>query len=191
MSSARSGSSDSLLQLLRHCSGTLAQDVAIRLDPTGRIAVTPEILIEDVLQQAQREFDGSDCKTESELRNWLMEILKQRLEAAQQEAPSSAPLNGASQIVLLEDSKVLPDDQTAFRGIAVAVDSISKQRRMEVEAAVNELPQTMKTIVLLHNRDGYSFDEIAARTGRTADEARIAWARAIEHLSELLQPGES
>ena len=183
---ARTGSSASRSQLFNFCSNDMIQAATIRLNSIGITTVIPEAFVQIVLQKAEHEFDSSICQTEPEFRDWLTGMMNNHLNRLQHDILGGELLNGSSQIVLLEESNFHPDERTSVRETPLVKQPMSKENRDAVEAAVDLLPEPLRLVLLLHNRDGYSFDDIAARTGRTIDETRLSWARAIELLKDHL-----
>lgn len=188
---ARSGSNESLTRLLERSVAKLLQTATVRLGATEQAAMSPEAFVQIVLQDAERDFVISRCETKTEFDDWLNSLLENHLDTLQQTTSSESIFDGSFPIVLQEESNVYPDDRTSIQQGSVVEEPMSKEFREAVEAAVNRLPEPLRVILLLHNRDGYSFDDIAARTGRTPDEARISWAKAIELLKDLLPRDEA
>ncbi|HQU33112.1 MAG: hypothetical protein B7Z68_09890 [Acidobacteria bacterium 21-70-11] len=61
--------------------------------------------------------------------------------------------------------------------------------RVDLEAALGQLPATARAVIWLHDVEGYSHDEIAVMAGRTASFSKSQLARAHARLRELLAPG--
>ena len=61
--------------------------------------------------------------------------------------------------------------------------------RVDLEAALAQLPATTRAVIWLHDVEGYSHDEIAVMAGRTASFSKSQLARAHARLRELLAPG--
>jgi len=57
-----------------------------------------------------------------------------------------------------------------------------------VRAALNQLPFDQRTIVVLREIDGLSYDEIAESLGVAVGTVRSRLARAREHLRRILRP---
>jgi RNA polymerase sigma-70 factor (ECF subfamily) len=61
--------------------------------------------------------------------------------------------------------------------------------RVDLEAALAQLPATTRAVIWLHDVEGYSHDEIAVMAGRTASFSKSQLARAHARLREVLAPG--
>jgi RNA polymerase sigma-70 factor (ECF subfamily) len=75
------------------------------------------------------------------------------------------------------------DDEAVFGGRSIAGDL---ETRMDLEAALESLPQGSRTVFVLHDMEGYSHDEIAQMTGIAAGTARAQLWRARRALMKLL-----
>jgi RNA polymerase sigma factor (sigma-70 family) len=60
--------------------------------------------------------------------------------------------------------------------------------RLDLEAALGRLSATARAVVWLHDVEGYTHDEIAALTGRTASFSKSQLARAHSRLRDWLEP---
>ena len=54
--------------------------------------------------------------------------------------------------------------------------------------ALVSLPELDRELVLFHQEQDLSFEEIGQRTRRSTEEVRRLWGLAILHLSRLLRP---
>jgi RNA polymerase sigma factor (sigma-70 family) len=57
----------------------------------------------------------------------------------------------------------------------------------ELEEALNELPDEQRDVFIAHELDGYSFKEIAARTGNSVNTLLSRKHYAVLHLRQRLQ----
>ena len=63
-------------------------------------------------------------------------------------------------------------------------------RREAIEqlgTAIAELPEDFRQVVYLRYHDGLSYEEIAARIGKTEEATRKFWSRALVTLSERMK----
>lgn len=60
------------------------------------------------------------------------------------------------------------------------------QQRLDLEIALDLLPPAARTVVWLHEVEGYTHDEIASMTGMTASYSKSQLARAYQRLRERL-----
>jgi RNA polymerase sigma-70 factor (ECF subfamily) len=62
-------------------------------------------------------------------------------------------------------------------------------QRLDLEAALAQLPPAARAVVWLHDVEGYTHEEIAEMTGLTASFSKSKLARAHARLKGLLEPG--
>jgi DNA-directed RNA polymerase specialized sigma24 family protein len=63
-------------------------------------------------------------------------------------------------------------------------------QRAAVDDVLLRLPDDMKTVIELRNKEGLSFTEIGASMRCSSDAARKLWARGIERMQQLLLNGD-
>jgi len=56
----------------------------------------------------------------------------------------------------------------------------------EVNRVLEELPARYVQVILLHSRDGRTFEEIGRLLGKTPEAARKLWERAVKELQTRL-----
>ena len=54
--------------------------------------------------------------------------------------------------------------------------------------ALEQLPEHYQQVIRWRSWERLSFEEIARRTGRSAEAARKLWTRAVDELALLLEP---
>jgi RNA polymerase sigma-70 factor (ECF subfamily) len=53
-----------------------------------------------------------------------------------------------------------------------------------LRAAIERLPADYRRVMELRYTEGLSFEEVGRRLGRSADAARMLWARAVDRLRQ-------
>ena len=79
----------------------------------------------------------------------------------------------------------LPEDDDEAVGYAPAAPDV--HGRLDLEIALGLLPATARTVVWLHDVEGYTHEEIGALLGQTASFSKSQLARAYARLRELLE----
>lgn len=64
---------------------------------------------------------------------------------------------------------------------------LRRERRDRVQDAINRLPETFRSAVLLHDYEGLSHDDIAEMMGINPAAARKRYSRALKALGDLLK----
>src|SRR5262249_55786718 len=184
---ARRGSAAALGQVLETCRAYLLAIANQELDAELKAKVGPSDVVQDSFLEANRDFEKFNGRTQEDLRAWLRRILlhnvanvrrqfqeteKRRVD---REVPLSVALGGPVENGLIAD-RPTPGSEVA------AQEQITKML-----LAVEQLPEHYRDVLRLRHQEGQSFDDIGARTGRSAEAARKVWARAVEMLKELLK----
>jgi RNA polymerase sigma-70 factor (ECF subfamily) len=65
--------------------------------------------------------------------------------------------------------------------------AIVSERERLVQEALNQLPEPLRTAIVLHDYQGLGHQEIARLTGLTHDAARKRYSRALASLGQLLE----
>ncbi len=182
---AREGSAAALGKLLEACRNYLLSIANEELSEPLRAKIAPSDLVQDTALEAFRDFASFQGARLEELLGWLRRILvnnvanaSRRFEATGKRqisrelrwADQAAQLNG------LEDGEPSPSSVVA-----------AGELQQRVERALNQLSTDLRTVILLRNREGYSFAEIGIEMGRSAEAARKLWARAIDSLQKELR----
>ncbi len=153
-----------------------------------RKRVPNEADAEDLLQEVFFEVVEADRLMEPVQRwsAWMFQIARNRIidffRKRRLEASESDPVavSDEGQALLLED--VLPSRDAgpaAAYARTVLLD--------EIEEALDELPQEQRDVFIAHEIEGYSFKELAARTGASVNTLLSRKHYAVLHLRRRLQ----
>ena len=63
---------------------------------------------------------------------------------------------------------------------------LKRERELEVAAAVDQLPDDYREVILLRNLQRLSFNEVAERMDRSRPAAQMLWLRALRQLESVL-----
>jgi len=66
-------------------------------------------------------------------------------------------------------------------------EALRSERERSVRRALMELPESLRTVVLLRDFEGWSHEEIAGMIGASAPAVRKRYSRALSRLGELLE----
>jgi RNA polymerase sigma-70 factor (ECF subfamily) len=148
----------------------------------------------DVVQQScleahrdLRRFEGGNLPG---FMQWMEAILRanvadlrRRIEARKRRGQDELSLDD-SQSSKIQDLKENLQDPGLRAHPSGLTGSSSKD--LELDQALERLPEDYRTVILLRHRDKLSFAEIGAQTGRSMDAARMLWTRAIKRLQSEL-----
>jgi RNA polymerase sigma-70 factor (ECF subfamily) len=187
LTAARAGCPDALGRLLEHyrpillslCVGVLAPDLRGKADESD--------LVQDSLLEAQKDFPTFRGERPEELLAWLKRILSHNLANFRRHYLDAQGRNVRREVPLpAVGSDVLPGAHIASDS-AYPDEKVARQEELQrLQSAIDELPEPVREVVMLRQRDGLSFEEIGTRLGRTPDGARQVWWRAIQQLRTRL-----
>lgn len=178
MDQARAGSNTALGHLLdafRSYLLVVARDaVATRL----RGKLDPADLVQDTSLEAFRTFSDFEGELHEQLLAWLRRILlnnvadvSRRYQYTQKRQISREASLDPPDALDPIDSRPTPDELAAMLEMQTMLDR-----------SLEQIPEHMRAVILLRQREYLSFARIGAQTGRSADAARKLWVRAVARL---------
>ena len=183
LSAARAGSRDALGQTLDQCRGYLLEVAKRALGPGLRAKGGASDLVQETFLEAQRRFAQFDGESNGQLRAWLRSLLLHKAAklgrryhgTRKRQLSRERPLGGDS------PAAVHPS-QIAAPGPTPSVQIVSDEQVRRVSEAISRLPADYRAVMELRYHEGLAFDDIGRRLGRSADAARMLWARAVDRL---------
>jgi RNA polymerase sigma-70 factor (ECF subfamily) len=189
---AKSGSRESLGQLLQLYANYLKLVVLGQMEHNLRARVSPSDVVQETFFEAHRDFPQFRGSTTPEFLAWLRKILvnnlcrvvEQHLLAEKRDVRREVSMERLA--TALEQSTarleaILPDPGTSPSG--------NLQRR-ETEVALADqlalLPADYREVIVLRHLESLPFEDIGARMGRTSGAVRMLWLRAVKALRERL-----
>jgi RNA polymerase sigma-70 factor (ECF subfamily) len=188
---ARSGSRTALEQLLEDSRDylLLVADGELRSDLQARIGAWD--LVQETFARACDQFAEFRGTSDQELRAWLRDILVNQLAKLTRDYRATGKRRRTRAVNLADTpfverrQSIVSADRSPRAELAVR-ESVS-----ELEQLLARLPEEDRQAICWRNGDGLSFEEIGRRLGRSAGAARKLWARAIEHIQSLREPGDA
>lgn len=175
LAEARVGSAAALGALLDHYRLYLLQIANQELDAGLRRKVGVSDVVQQTFLEAQRDFRQFAGSSDRELTGWLRRILHHNLLQLHDQFHTQKRQVGREsrldQMERLTDSTLSPS-----RRLMQAEDLAA------LEAALAQLSEDCRQVILLHNRDHQTFVEIAQALGRSPDAVRKLWVRAVDAL---------
>jgi RNA polymerase sigma-70 factor, ECF subfamily len=180
------GALDRLLESYRNYLRLVART---GIGPSLRGKADPSDLVQETMLKAHRHFAQFQGGNEAELVAWLRQILARNLaDLAKRYRTSSRRL---TQEESLDD--VLASATRSLRTIASGngpTPSQSAQRRelgVVLADALAELTADDREVLVLRTLEGHDWAEVARALDRSADAARLLWARALKKLRPLIE----
>lgn len=137
-----------------------------------------EDVTQEVFLNLQRSIDTYD--PERPLSPWVFTIATNQVRDHWRARRRVDPLAGAS----LDDEDARPDPPARDAGPLPALEQAELARTLS--AAIDELPESLRTTLVLRTQEGLSFEEIARLISRNETAVRKRYSRALEALRERL-----
>jgi RNA polymerase sigma-70 factor, ECF subfamily len=176
---ARRGSPEALGLLLDSYRRYLLLIANGELPEALRAKVAASDVVQETFLEAQQDFATFRGDSPGELAQWLRRILLHNLanQCRRFQATESRQLD--REVALCEPD--LPAAGPSPSRAAVAV-----EEHDALERAIQQLSEDYRRVLHWRHRDGFGFDEIGARLGRSAEAARKLWARAVIAVRDAL-----
>ena len=183
----RAGDPEALGDVLSRCRGYLLAMAQAEMQADLRPKAAASDLVQETLLEGQRDFDRFTGETETDLIRWLQRILKNNLLDAVRHCHT-----------LKRDARREHDLTASGLAPSALVDHSARPSQVvqreelvsAVDQAVDSLPVRLKTVILLHHKEGLGFEEIGRRLGVSDRMARYLWAQAIDALRDVLADQE-
>ena len=137
-----------------------------------------EDVTQEVFLKIQRAIDGYDPARP--LSPWVFTIATNQVRDHWRSQQRTDPLDGAS----LDAEDARPDPPAREPGPLPAL--IDAELARTLSPAIDELPESLRTTLVLRYQEGLSFEEIAQLVSRNEAAVRKRYSRALELLRERL-----
>jgi len=184
---ARAGDEVAIEHLFRRLYPFMLLCAREELDSDLRAKVRESDLVQQSCLEAHREFPKLNSSTVEGLVQWMVAILRSNA-ADLRRRFAAQRRQGIEPSFSLDDSRSSQAEtvrQNLFDSSLPASGS-SHAGDLELDRALEQLPEDYRKVILLRHRDKLSFAEIGQRTQRSADAARMCWTRAVKRLQEVL-----
>lgn len=186
---AREGRAEALSTLLETYRNYLRLMAAMCLDGKVKAKADPSDIVQETLLRAHENFPQFRGTTEREWIAWVRRILARNV--AQLQRRFSLATRRISRERSLEES--MDRSSQMLRNLALSHEPSpsheAQQRELSVVLAdaLARLEPEERDLVMLRNLKELDWNEIATRTGRSADAARMLWTRALARMAPLLK----
>jgi RNA polymerase sigma-70 factor (ECF subfamily) len=137
-----------------------------------------EDVTQEVFLHIQRSIASYD--PERPLSPWVFTIATNQVRDHWRAARRVDPLDGPS----LDDEEARPDPPAREMGPLPVLEQAELSRTLG--AAIDALPESLRTTLLLRYQEGLTFEEIAKLVSRNETAVRKRYSRALEQLRERL-----
>lgn len=167
---ARAGDQDAYEQLFSLHADRVLIFIRMRLGKL-REKTEPEDVLQDAYLAAHRSFADFEYTDDGAFLRWLCRIIDNRL-------------RDAHDYFTAKKRQAVPVPQSALTGPVTALNRVENRER--VEAALKQLSDEHREVLMLRYFGGLSADETGQRMGRSAGAVRNLTARALTELGTWL-----
>lgn len=189
LSLARDGDAAAQDELFSKCRSYVG--IVARACVEGRLRrkVDASDLVQQTLLEAHRGLKNFRGETEAEWLGWLKRILannatdyvrrfhgteKRQLDREVPMRVSAPGLSGSF------------SREPADPGESPSQYVLRRERELEVAAAVEQLPEDYREVIMLRNLQRLPFNDVAQRMGRSRPAVQMLWLRALRQLESML-----
>lgn len=187
---ARAGDRPALEALFQRYLPWVFDTVALRLGRRRQDCFAIEDLVQESLLDAFRSIDRFQERSEASFRHWLARIVENNVRDG--ERRRLAQKRGSGQERVFRDVYESTIDGPALPGREATPSQIAggREHAERVEAALLRMPDKQREILILRDRCGMSFEEVAGELGlKNAESARTTWRRALQAFAAVLAAG--
>jgi RNA polymerase sigma-70 factor (ECF subfamily) len=186
----RQGDAAARRRLLERHRPRLRRAVARRLDRRLAARVDPSDVVQDALAEADRRLDDYAARRPLPFYPWLRQLADERLvvlyrrhvqarrRSVVREEPLAVPLSHESVLALA--AKLID------RGSRPGSRIVREEVRQRVQAALAQLPERDREVLVLRHLEQRPTAEVAERMGVSPGAVRVRLVRALARLRELL-----
>jgi RNA polymerase sigma-70 factor (ECF subfamily) len=187
---AQAGDAQAIEELFRRLYPYMLLCARGELDSELRGQVRESDIVQQSCLEAHREFRGFEGKGIASFVQWMEAIvranvadLRRRHEARKRRGQDELSLDNSdsSRVQAIKQNLQVSGSMPHYSGPKGAI-----SKDLELDLALERLPEDYRTVILLRHRDKLSFAEIGQQTGRSMDAARMLWSRAIKRLQAEL-----
>jgi len=173
---AREGSPEALGELLDTCGERLLALIRLRLGARLRRDVESRDVLQATFLKALERFDQFEGSGSRTLIGWLAAIARNEIRD-RAKYQQRQPRDARARVSWRSDLPVAASVTSAVSRIEL------HDKTRALEAALLELAEDHREVLLLRQFEELSFAEIGERMGRSADAARMLYARALAALT--------
>lgn len=186
LAAAKAGSSEALGQSLEQFRRYLLEVARHAVSPALKSKGSASDLVQDTFLEAQRLFPRFEGVSAAQLRAWLRCLLLHKAAKLGRRYSTTAKRQISREVAMGGAEGSLRLSQIAGPPSTPSVAAASAEQSQQLREAIDRLPADYREVMALRYSEGLAFDEVGRRLGRSADAARMLWARALERLKHDL-----
>lgn len=176
--------------LLQRYRGRLAAMVRVRMDSRLTARFDPSDVVQDTLAEAARKLDTFAKTQPIPFYPWLRNMAWERLIQLHRQhlhAQRRTVRREEAAFPLPEESELLLAERLATSATGASGFAVRKEIRARVRAALEELPEVSREVVVLRHLEELSFKEITSVLGISEAAVYSRYRRAVEQLAQSLK----
>jgi RNA polymerase sigma-70 factor (ECF subfamily) len=189
----RRGEAEAVERLLAVHREPLRRLIGLRLDPALAARVDASDIVQDVLLEAHRRLQDYLKSPTMPFHLWLRHIAKDHIidahrhhrQAQRRSLDREQPIVPA---VLADHSSYELAGQLVDPELTPASEAIRRELQHRLDAAIADLDEDDREIILLRHREQMANQEVARELGLSEAAASMRYLRAVRRLRELLTP---
>lgn len=185
---ARDGDRRAMDEVLLRYLPWVFETVALRLGRRRQDCGAIEDLVQESLLDAFRSIDRFQERSEGSFRNWLARIVENNVRDGERRRQSLK--RGGGKVRVFRDlyESTVEGPELPGREATPSQAAGSRESEALVELALLRLPEKTREILILRDRCGMSFEEVAAAGGlKNAESARTTYRRALQAFAAALK----
>jgi len=186
---AREGQQEALNELLEAHRNYLRVLAASCLHREMQGKADPSDVVQETLLKVHENFRQFRGTTELEWMAWLRRILVRQLADVQKGFQRQRRQVSREQSIesLVDRSSAMLRNMVPASGPSPSQDAQRREAAALVADALAELEPGHRDVVILRNLHELDWNAVGEKTGRSADAARMLWARAMQRVGGLLK----
>jgi RNA polymerase sigma-70 factor, ECF subfamily len=184
---AQQGSRRAIGTVLEDCRSYLLLIANQKLGPSIQAKIGASDLVQETFLQAEAIFDRFQGTSRQELTAWLARIFEYKLAEARRQYLNTQKRDATrEQSLHFSPTEVFQDRRLHDRPAAEKI-TLDREELECVRRILDQLPPDYRTAIELRGFEQKSFDDLGHALNRSAEVARMVWARAMLRLQKELQ----
>ena len=193
---ARRGEAEAVERLLTVHREPLRRMIGLRLDPALAVRVDASDIVQDVLLEAHRRLPDYLKNPVMPFHLWLRHMAKDHIidahrrhrQAQRRSLDREQPIVPA---IMADHSSYELAGQLLDPELTPASEAIRREMQRRLDAAIADLDEDDREIILLRHREQMANQDVARALGLNEAAASMRYLRAVRRLRSALVPGET
>jgi RNA polymerase sigma-70 factor (ECF subfamily) len=185
---ARAGDAEALGRILESCRDYLLIVAGCGLDADLVAKGGASDLVQETLLGAYRDIAAFHGRSRAELLAWLRKILRNNLADLRRRYRGTRKRRIALELPIGDTSGKSVGEPWPCDPVTPGASAVRRERAAALMAALERIPDHYRRVVVWHQYDRLTFEEIGGRLGRSTESARKLWSRALIRLAKELGP---